>query len=420
MKKIFLTLLFSFFFFFFNSVYVSAGDYSNICNDDTIEGIYSDTYKKCGNNYIYIDPDNREFSSFLVSSNNAYSKSQIIYRGKIDGVDTFYSIKFRFFGIVHDERNFTPYKGDYWTTISFDGVKIYDGKFKDNWFEDQNFNDRVIIFDDIGTYLFNQYVDGFLTNTIRVILVDSDDIYMGVDSVNYGDKLLGNEAFFEVYDDIVVDIADGKYGYNNRVVVNINNCVFKTQFEEKIIITKEKFEPCLIHNDRNTLSITLYNSFNIDKTFRYRFTFTSTKLTIKMENSVSKLETSSRRILVNAKAGNGKTLNDEYSLYYWSTNPTDNLDYDSFMENYKKSEYKGTYSSSKGVILRNTEGTYYLYALAKDDDSTLVVRSDEYILKEAKALNKIIIDDVIIVCILGSLSILPVVIYIIIRIKERY
>jgi hypothetical protein len=139
-----------------------------------------------------------------------------------------------------------------------------------------------------------------------------------------------------------------------------------------------------------------------------------------MENSVSKLETSSRRILVNAKAGNGKTLNEKYSLYYWSTNPSDNLDYDSFMENYNKSMYKGAYSSSKGVILRNTVGTYYLYALAKDDDSTLVVRSDEYILKESKTLNKIIIDDVIIVCILGVLSISSVAIYIIIRIKEKY
>ena len=420
MKKIFLTVLFSFFFFLFNAIYISAGDYSKICNDDNIVGIYSETYRKCGNNYIYIDPENKEFSSFLVSSNNAYSKSQIIYKGKIDGIDTFYSIKFRFFGIVHDERNFISYKGDYWTTISLDGVKIYDGKFKDDWFEDQSFNDRVMIFDETGTYVFNQYVDGVLTNTIKVILVDTEDSYMGIDSVNYGDKNIGQEAFVEVYDDIIIDIADGKYGYNNKVVVNINECVFKMQFNERVVVSKEKFEPCLIHNDKNTLSVTLYNSFNIDKTFRYKFTFTSRKLTIQMENSVSKLETSSRRILVNAKAGNGKTLNEKYSLYYWSTNPSDNLDYDSFMENYQNSEYRGSYSSSKGVILRNTTGTYYLYALAKDDDSTLVVRSDEYILKEARALNKIIIDDVIIVCILGLLAILPVAIYISIRIKEKY
>mgnify|MGYP003295653248 CR=1 FL=1 len=89
------------------------------------------------------------------------------------------------------------------------------------------------------------------------------------------------------------------------------------------------------------------------------------------------------------------------------------------MSNYENSLYKGRYTSSKGVILRDTEGTYYLYALAKDDDSSLVVRSDEYILKKGTKINKVIIDDVIIVFILGVLAIAPIAVYLIIRVKEE-
>ena len=41
------------------------------------------------------------------------------------------------------------------------------------------------------------------------------------------------------------------------------------------------------------------------------------------------------------------------------------MKYEEFLSNYENSRYRGVYSSSKGVILRDAEGTYYLYALAK-------------------------------------------------------
>ena len=177
---------------------------------------------------------------------------------------------------------------------------------------------------------------------------------------------------------------------------------------------------CLKRNEKNALNITLYNGFNEPAIFKYKFNLVSEKITINLESTVSKLETSSRRILINAKAGNGKELDKNYSLYYWSTSSTDGLNYEDFMENYKNSKYKGTYSDSKGVILRNTEGVYYLYALAKDDDSSTVVKSDEYVLKESQKLNKVIIDDVIIVCVLGILALLPIVVYLVTRVKDTY
>ena len=101
----------------------------------------------------------------------------------------------------------------------------------------------------------------------------------------------------------------------------------------------------------------------------------------------SEVISSSRRIVINAIAGKGKQLNENLSLYYWSKNPNDGLNYSDFMVNYEKSENKGTYNSTSGVILRNEEGTYYLYALAKDGNSEIVVRSDEYVLKKKEKLN---------------------------------
>ena len=88
------------------------------------------------------------------------------------------------------------------------------------------------------------------------------------------------------------------------------------------------------------------------------------------------------------------------------------------MSNYEKSENKGSYSGNKGVILREKEGTYYLYALAVDNDSQVVVRSDKYVLKMKDKLNRIIVKDVVFVIALIFGAILPIVIYLFIREKD--
>ena len=56
--------------------------------------------------------------------------------------------------------------------------------------------------------------------------------------------------------------------------------------------------------------------------------------------------------------------------------------------------------------------------MAKDDDSTVVVRSDEYVLKKKEKLNKIVMNDVVIVSVLGALAIIPICIYLGIRGKD--
>ena len=88
------------------------------------------------------------------------------------------------------------------------------------------------------------------------------------------------------------------------------------------------------------------------------------------------------------------------------------------MTNYSLSEYKGRYSSNKGVILRNSDGVYYLYVLAKDNESAIVVRSDEYVLKNKERLTKFSFGDVLFVLGLIFCATLPVFIYIVARGKD--
>ena len=131
----------------------------------------------------------------------------------------------------------------------------------------------------------------------------------------------------------------------------------------------------------------------------------------------SVIESSSRRILINAIAGKGKTIDTDYCWYYWSTNDDDSLEYDSFLKNYANSSYKGSYSEGKGVILRNTTGTYYLYALAKDDDSWVVEKSEGYTLNNIHPLPTYDRTDYFIIVLLIVVAIVPIVSYLIIRKK---
>lgn len=422
MKKLLISfsIIVSFFFFFildFN--HVNAVGYSSLCSDT--ESLAKDVYvRRCGHKNIYIDMDKKDKSSYFVSSNAVDSVLQTLYVGKVDGIDTFYTYGFYYFAYIYDERNFNYYEGDYWTSISVDGVRVYDGKFEDSWFLDNTRQERMVFYNQKGEYLIHQYADGKAYKTIRVFVVSEKDYDMSIEKIMYGDKIVGIDSLVEDDSNFIFNIRDSKYGYEKKVNVNFNGCEFSLLFSKNLVFDYNKFESCLVHNGQNKLNITLYNGFGKGKTFKYNFNLASEAITIDLKNSVSEMVTSSRRILITSKAGEGKTLDEDYNLYYWSQNPNHELTYESFMNNYENSKFRGSYSSSKGVILRNTEGTYYLYALAKDENSSTVVRSEEYILKKSVRINKIIIDDVIIVCVLGVLAIAPIAVYLIIRIKDTY
>lgn len=416
---VFSVLFSSFILALFDFTSVSAADYSSVCADSSVS-LEEGYIRRCGNNYIYIDMNNKDKSSYFVSTNSIDSNLQLLYVGDVDGVETFYSYGFYYFGTIYDERNFEYYKGDYWTSISIDGVRIYDGKFEDSWFLNNTKNERMIFYNEKGEYLIHQYANGKAYKTVKVIVVSEKDYDMSINSIKYGDKVVGVDSLVVNDSDLVIDIGKNKYGYEKNADISVNECEISTRFSNNLVVDNSKFQSCLIHNGNNKLDITLYNGFGKKKVFKYSFYLASEKITIDLENSVSEMVTSSRRILINAKSGLGKELDSKYNLYYWSENPNHDLTYESFMSNYESSEYKGNYSSSKGVILRDTEGTYYLYALAKDEDSSLVVRSDEYVLKKSSKINKVIIDDVIIVFVLGVLAIAPIAVYLIIRVKDTY
>jgi hypothetical protein len=137
----------------------------------------------------------------------------------------------------------------------------------------------------------------------------------------------------------------------------------------------------------------------------------STNVSINFSSISSDVISSSRRIVISANAGIGGELDRDYCWYYWSTNPNDSLEYEDFLVNYAKSEYKGSYSEDKGVILRNTSGTYYLYALAKDEDSYIVSRSEGYTLDDNGFSFELTINDWIFIVSLLILVVVPILIY---------
>ena len=142
-------------------------------------------------------------------------------------------------------------------------------------------------------------------------------------------------------------------------------------------------------------------------------------MSIEYSSIDSLIESSSRRIVINATAGKCKTIDTDYCWYYWSTSEDDSLLYDDFLKNYANSDYKGSYSKDKGVILRNTSGTYYLYALAKDDDSWVVEKSEGYVLNNNQEWVRYSIEDLIFIVSLLIVMVLPISIYLFIR-KKGY
>lgn len=410
-----LFLGFLFLFLLFDNSAVKGVDYKEVCKQTITAGVGE--YRQCHDNYIYLI-DDKDKSSHITSTLKLNTDEQILYVGKIDGIDTFYTLSFQFFGVIYDERALSKSDMNYWADISFNGVVVYDGAFEDTWLIDQSEIQRVTLYDEQGTYLIRHFIGGKMTNKIKVIIPSKTDYSVDIAVAKYGEKNLYSNNLIGKTDNLVFDVVGGLYGFSKKVDVSVNACEFVVRFNKKLVIDNSEFSSCLKYNDINNVMIVIYNGFNKGVKFKYSFNLNSNNVSIKLEDSISAVETSSRRVLIHAYAGNGKNLKEEYSLYYWSENADDKLTYKDFMSNYENSQYKGVYSISRGVILRDAVGTYYLYALAVDDDSNVVVRSEEYVLKKKERLNKIMTKDIIYVGGLIVLAVAPIVIYLLVRGKD--
>lgn len=418
MKKIisFITgVFFACLLFICDSSSVEAVDYNSVCKDSIAAS--EGSYRRCGNSHIYTMDDTAHASHF-VSSKEPFGVDEILYAGKIGGVETFYGAKFYLYPVVYDNRSIGQTGENAWIDVSADNVLVYDGRFEDNLFVNQSKNELMKVFEVKGTYLIRQYIGGDIVNVIKIIVPDKSDYGLDIKNIKYGQEDISTTGLVGNNKDLNIQITGGNYGFNGVVGISVNECTFEVAYSAKLKVENHRFRQCLKYNERNSVVVTVYNGFNVGKVFKYGLKISSNEVSIKMEDSVSKVETSSRRILITSYAGSGKTLDEEYNLYYWSTNPNDKLTYNDFLTNYENSEIKGTYNANRGVILRDKIGTYYLYALAKDDDSTVVVRSSEYVLKKKEKLNKIVMNDVVIVSILGAFAIVPICIYLGVRGKD--
>mgnify|MGYP003293849876 CR=1 FL=1 len=150
----------------------------------------------------------------------------------------------------------------------------------------------MIFYNEKGEYLIHQYANGKAYKTVRVIVVSQKDYDMSINSIKYGDKLVGMDSLMVNDSNLIIDVAENKYGYEKNVDVSVNECAFSVKFSGSITINKSKFQSCLIHNGNNKLNITLYNGFGKSKVFKYSFNLASEKITINLENSVSEIVTS--------------------------------------------------------------------------------------------------------------------------------
>lgn len=400
----------------FNSSVINA-IYDNTCNIDVIKATEKDYYD-CGDNPIYLMESDKEKSSFIIAGYHNDKKNKVLYAGKIDGIETFYASSFKYYAVVYDDRPLLGYGKDMWSNITINNETVYDGSFDNSFFKDNSYKKLLSLFNEVGTYIIRQYVGGSVTNVIRVIIPSKDNAGITVSEAKYGNINMDGSSTNDKYENMKFVVAGGEYGYNSNVSIKVNECLYKIKFENEITIDNALFKECLKLNETNKVVLTLKNGLNVTKEFNYNFVIKNQNVSIKLESSVSKVSTSSRRIVINAVAGTNKSLDTNCNLYYWSKSDSDKLTYEDFMTNYENSDKKGTYTSNKGVILRDSEGTYYLYALAKDDDSYVVVRSEKYVLSGSGFVNKIIYKDFILVGILCVAAALPIFIYLFVRGKD--
>jgi len=373
----------------------------------------------CGN-FVYTYPEDREHSSKLYAKDHT---QRIVYAGEKDGYSVFYANGFRYYNKTYDDRSLK--NNNIWSDITNAGELLFDGSFDDALLLDEShegfFRDPYILKN--GTYIVRQYhKDGKEYRKIiiySVIESESNKYKTNIKEFIYDGEIIGSNMVKEVLDlkqnlSIIFDSAFGIESISIRVNgVDMN----EYNVEGNLITISNKINSYFDKGKINAIEIIAKNYLGVEFKETYKLNVLNNNASISFSSISSQVVSSSRRILISAHAGIGKTLDTDYCWYYWSENPDDSLEYGDFLINYANSKYKGSYSEDKGVILRNITGTYYLYALAKDDDSTIVVRSDGYKLNDGGfKVNYDVYDGILMVSLL-ILAVVPISLYLFIRRK---
>ena len=370
-------------------------------------------YYDCGN-YIYTYYEDAGISSIIYAKDK---NASIIYAGEENGTSIFFASGLRFYNRSYDDTS--KEDNDLWTIVSMRGKEVFNGSFIDSWLLDDSHEDYYYFSLTREVYAFRQYSKNQgVYRTIAIYNVDKNSI--DINSVEY-DGLSLHE-----YSQNVVDAKDGikasvsaKYG-SKYVTATLFDKEVNCEFDGiNIHISPEEINAVMENGKEGNLIITAYNYFGGSIQKKYRLKSVNDSVIINFSTMSSIIESNSRRILISADPGKGKTLDTDYCWYYWSTSGDDSLVYDEFLKNYANSSNKGSYSEGKGVILRNTTGTYYLYALAKDDDSWVVEKSEGYILNNIHPTPTYDLGDMILLVSLAILAVVPVVIYLFVR-KKGY
>ena len=333
--------------FSFDSIDVNA--YENMCTGKVMLSS-SNMYRVCNKNVYLMKGDNHKSSYLLGDRNFKYNTGKIVYAGKIDGIETFYSTGFNYYGVVYDNREWFS-TNDAWSDLSINGVVEYNVKFEKNLLIDQSSSKFISFYNEIGEYRIRQFIGGKVDSVIRVFVVSPDDYDVSVESLKYGDKSVNGANLIQGQEDLVFEFGGGTHGFGTVASLVVNECTMNVPFANPLRITNDKLNKCLIANAKNNVDIKVYDGLGRYDTFKYSFKLVSSEVSITMKDSVSELVTTSRRIVINANAGAYNELDDNYSLYYWSKDSNDKLTYEAFMSNYEASEHKGTYASNKLAVV---------------------------------------------------------------------
>ena len=382
--------------------------------------IENTTYYDCGDK-IYTYYHDRDHSSIVY----ALKGTSIVYAGMVGEHRVFYTNGFYYFNSTYDDRSSED--NNLWTTLTKEGTMVFSGEFEDSWMLDETHSGYYNEADPVkpGVYEIIQYhKNGEVYRKLLIYNIEKtiSKVYkINIDSLFYDDTELPQNVLKDVVElengvSINVTTSFGIEKFSMKV--NGKNIASYT-VEDGCIKIGKKFADFLNKGVSNTIEVYVKNYLGYEDKKVYYINALSNEALISFSSISSEVISSSRRIVVNASAGLGRELDRDYCWYYWSTSPDDSLRYEDFLVNYAKSEYKGSYSKDKGVILRNTTGVYYLYALAKDDESYTVSRSEGYTLNDSGIKISYSIYDAIYVVSLLIVAILPISIYLFIR-KRGY
>lgn len=376
--------------------------------------IENSDYYDCGR-YIYSYYEDTLNSTMLFTLGDDES---FLYAGKRDGVDVFYADGFKYYNVSYDDRSDS--NNNRWSVISTRGKVVYNGSFSDSGLIDDGHR---------GTYYYNMYKDVYALRQyskkdglIRTLVIyNVEDQSISLSDIKYDGREITSDSINEVLEsnDGISMKINSNYGIR-KIAITLDDVNVDYDYRDgRVFISKEDINSKLVKGKPIVLKVTVTNYFGYDVETEYSLKLLNYNVSISFETLSSVNKSNSRRIVINAIAGKDKKIDKAYCWYYWSTSDDDSLQYEDFLVNYTNSEHKGSYSQDKGVILRNTSGKYYLYALAKDDDSFIIERSEGYDLNNKTGQVKHTISDAIFLVSLAIVAIIPVSIYLSIR-KRGY